>query len=364
MAEPKRYHIGINGPALCRAREKPCRYAELPHGEETEMILYWEKEQEEQNSDFLTGVSQNAEANNEHKQEVIQKLSSTKHYESANFMHSYTEEEVKVAMKVATEHLSTVGYTEVETEDSEWQTDGFSSVKRLKLKDGTRAYFKSISSNSRASESSFQYLGVSSLSAAVNEVNAYRLAESMGEEYRHLVPETSFTVYSGEIGSIQREVVETEGEVSPKLEDKSLRDDYRKAAIYDFISGNIDRHTGNFIYGEIDTEKHIALIDNSFAFPDHYNRVDIRDSVFADNRTVLNKAEEGYSEAYRIHDSDYDLDEKEVESLQRARESIKSWIEDSTIESYVGESALMRVDALLEKGKLMSISEWYRKEVL
>lgn len=362
------FHIGKNGPAQCRAQYRACRYSDFPHGTEQEVTVIWEKSQEEEHGDRLLGgvsskdVNKKVDlANDELRTRTVQTLSYSRHYESANKNYRYKDEEVAIAMKVASQELSSIGYTEVEKEDEEWSSNGFSSVRRLELKDGTRGYFKSVKSNSESSEGNFREFGTNSLTAAVNEVNAYRMAKLMGEGYENLVPETSFTVYDNQLGTLQRESVEMDEGVSAALYSDSLREDYRKAVIYDFVVGNLDRHTENFIYSRRGEDEHIVLIDNSFTFTDHNEFGMLNAANLADNNGVGSPWRKRDSD-YRITGEDEHFTEDEKAVLHNVRKGIKSWMDESTITEGAGNSLISRVDALLDKGKLICFSEWYDEE--
>ena len=373
MAETQLYHLGKNGPAPCGARKRLCRYAALPHGEEAQMITVWEKQNEEEHAEtFLAStsksISQNKsvgqEANQEshHKNLTAESLSEESHYVSLNDSYKYTEATSGVAKKVAIEHLSPVGYTEVEAEDEYWSTNGFSSVRRLKLSDGSHAYFKSVASNSERDEYTFADYGTSSLMAAVNEVNTYRLAQAMGAGYDELVPETSFTVYEGEMGTIQRESVEYDDSVDPKLT-ASLKRDYRKAVLFDFVIGNMDRHENNFLYTKRKGQLRMTLIDNSFTFPNCDAQGDINVSIFADNESVVRPWMPNFDKAYRIPAEELYLTEEEKDALVKAKEAVTSWKENGSISPGSMRDTIKRIDYTLESGMLKTFDFWYAEEM-
>ena len=364
MAETQLYHLGKNGPAPCGARKRVCRYAALPHGEESEMIAHWEAQQEAEYDDFLTGVSkpQVQEVEKNTKASTVESLSQKDKYRVASDGWVHSEEEIDVAMKVATEEVSPIGYTEVLQEDTAWATNGFSTVRKLELSDGTSGYFKSIKMNAENDESVFDEYGTTSLSAATNEVNAYRLAEALGDEYKDLVPETSFTVYNGEVGTIQRDAVEFRSHVEESFAgEERLKEDYRRAAIFDFVSGNLDRHRNNFLYSESNGEKRIVLIDNSFTFTDHEKFGDINTSIFADNDSVAPRYSNNKS-AYKLSEDDLVLTDDDRKRLNKVRSTISDWEKKGTILEGSARSFRDRIDALLEGESIPCFSNWYMEE--
>lgn len=367
MAESQLYHLGKNGPAPCGARKRVCRYAALPHGEEAQMIAHWEAQQEAKHDDLLTGVSKDKlltkESQNANKLQLRENLLDSNHYISRNEEFKYSRLEMKVAQKVATDHLSQIGYTKVEKEDVDWGSNGVSSVRRLELEDGSKGYFKSVFVNSEESEEIFIGFGSTALTAAVNEVNAYRLSQAMGAGYDHLVPETSFTVYDGQLGTIQKEAEESQNNSAYKLNRKSLREDYRKAAIFDFVIGNIDRHSENFICSELDGKMHFVLIDNSFSFPDADAQGSYNESIFADNEPTAPIWSEDYDDRVWPPPENSVFTDDEKKSLAKARKEILSWGENGSILKGPMNDAVKRIDHLLESGKMSSLSTWYFEEM-
>lgn len=377
----RKYHIGKNGPAVCNAHpERPggrsCRLGGSDgterHGTLAEVTALWEREQEElHGSTLLSGLSRAAaskpsgpaiegfEALRAHST-----LSNPSKYAPSDSDVRYKKAERTVALNLALESFSALSHTPVAEEDHLWVSQGFSSVHRYELADGSTAYFKPFTMNS-FEEFEYEEYGTTSLGASINEVNSYRLARAMGGGFKELVPETVFREIDGEIGTLQREVEEDSGLSSNFAKVPGLKDDYRKAAIFDFVIGSLDRHKDNYLYGLTEDGDHssrngIRLIDNSFSFPDEFEDSHFNCSIFATNRGAGSNygANGEWVELYNIPSRELGLKEDERLALTHARGAVQSWIEAKTIASGSGQKTLDRIDHLLQGGRIVSISDY------
>lgn len=353
-----KFHIGENGPAPCRARFRACKY-EVNGNSLEELTSIWEKQQEAAHADtMLVGVSRftyeepEPEAFvlsvDEQKAEATQLLSNRENYAPYNKHVEYEESDVDMAMKLALTDLSSFSYTPTDKRDVRWSTNGCSSVERYILEDGSVGYFKSIGVNSYQ-ESSFEDFQTTSLRAAINEVNAYRMAKALGSEYAEMVPETVIRDVNGSIGTLQREVKQG-AEYMDFDEEPTLRQDARRATIFDFVIGNQDRHDENFIlseYGEGEgSHPRIKLIDNSFSFPSE--GAPVNESVFTDGHGGSEDASDSF------------LTENDLDDLHRARTAVEGWMDSKTIDPNIGQSTIDRIDYLI-KGK-RTYSFWHYTE--
>lgn len=100
------------------------------------------------------------------------------------------------------------------------------------------------------------------------EAAAYALDKMMGGET--VVPPTVSRTLKGEAGSLQRfqpgskvahKISQAQGAEALPLEDASVR----RMQLLDFISGNTDRHNGNWL---VDKRGRAVAIDNGLSFPD------------------------------------------------------------------------------------------------
>lgn len=373
----QRFHIGKNGPAPCNAHPelpngRACRFGEDRHGSESEMIELWEIEQEAEHEGFLGGSSRSAVSG--HDRSWMQNfLADFAHYTcSSEDGEEYTEEDVEVAMRLASEPVSDLAATRVKDRDMEWFGGSSTSVQRYELMDSTIGYFKSFKENSRQSEFEFRAFGTSTLGAAINEVNAYRMAKLFGSGYDELVPRTVFREVDGEIGSFQEEVHEG-SELDRNFHRRpKLRQDYRAAAIFDFVIGNLDRHDGNYIYGTESNEDgsvstRIRLIDNAYSFPDFASKAIVNDSIFADNDTTegdFEIGEDGEDEeykGYKIPQSERRLTGDEISRLRTVRAGIEEWMDEGSIAQERGTAAIGRIDHLVKRGSLASLRRYLDK---
>lgn len=288
---------------------------------------------------------------------TVERLSNTRTYRPARGSGvRYSTDEKKIAVKLALETLSEISYMELDHVDRDFYSDSYTQVTRCILEDGSVGYFKCLMDNSFEDSEFISSYGTSTLNAAVNEVNAYRMAQVMGRGFEDLVPETVFREIKGRIGTIQREVLRNEDHHYSMVRDSRLmRADYRKAAIFDFIIGNMDRHSDNFIFSPIPGQGlRIRLIDHSFSFPQGYGKGSVNDCYFSDNYFVGN---------FQVPEEDFFLRPEERTAIRRARRALESWISYGTIAPSRGKFAIRRVDALLTANELQSLTSfWYGAE--
>jgi len=371
----QRYHIGKNGPAPCNAHPelpngRACRFGDDRHGSQTDMIELWEAEQEAENESFLGGTSRDSAVGN-HERSRMQKVLTdpTNYYSISEDGFEYSQEDVSVALNLGSLPLSNFAVGRVKDRDLSWKASGSTSVQRYELMDGSVGYFKGFQENSRYDEYGFRSFGTSTLGAAINEVNARRMAQLLGPGYEKLVPDTVLREIDGEIGSFQKEVPEG-SEMPPNFHRSSeLREDYRKAAIFDFVIGNLDRHDANLLYeatsGADGTEsKRLRLIDNAYSFPDMSSKTIVNDSMFADNDETDGDFEEDGDgeevefEGYFIPDGELQLTAQEIADLSRVRKGVRGWMRQGTIAQERGEATLARIDRLISGGKLTSLGDY------
>lgn len=356
----EKFHIGKNGPAICNARKIACRLGGTErHGTRDEMISLWEQEQEAALGDsMLSGVSRAVDEKDPSILSAKQTLGNRSNYKPAHSQTRWSESERAIAMKLALSNLSELSYVPIDHRDNGWSTDGCSVVERYVLKDGSVGYFKSFYENSYE-EGVFEDYGCTALGASINEVNTYRMAKLLGKGYDELVPETVLREVDGSLGTLQREVKE-DARVSRDLhKSKALQEDYRRAAVLDFVIGNLDRHSDNFLYGiEVGPRgkrSRIRLIDNSFTFATGESHHSINESLFAENSSLG-----GYYDrtGYTVPEVDKKLTADEVEALKRARAGVEEWISSKTIAHRRGKDTIKRIDYLLKEGRLSSFSEY------
>lgn len=272
----------------------------------------------------------------------------------------YTNREKTIASNLALESFSELSYLPILHKDEEWWCNSLSTVRRFALSDGAFGYFKPFNENSY-NERSFHDYGVTSLCASINEVNAYRLAQAMGAGFEDLVPETVMREINGEIGSLQREVKENDWMEINYLEDEQLREDYRKAAIFDFVVGNLDRHGDNFLYGydlkeDGSYQPRIRLIDNSFTFPRANSQIGyfFNHSLFADHSNPV----DSNTGRYYIATAQLGLQSGEVESLNRAKIVLNEWMEARSIGIRQAKAAINRINHLLKDKRMKTFSSY------
>ena len=362
----QKYHIGKNGPAPCNAHpERPngraCRFGEELHGTQAEMIELWEITQEELNGDHLAGARRE-DPDIERRNRATNSLSDQSKYTPLSKAVSYSDEDRAIAMRLALSNISKLSYMDIPGEDESWLTNGISTVQRYELEDGSYGYFKPFGENSYQ-ESEFANFGTNTLQAAISEVNAHRLSRAMGPGFDRLVPETVLREIDGKLGSIQREVYEDADSLRDFDEVPELKEDFRKAAIFDFVLGNLDRHDQNMLFGAEPDRKgglrdRIRLIDNSFGFPDPTRAVHYNWSIFTENQALRADRTDYYSAGYRVPDDELTLREDELEALRGARSEVQGWVDSRTIDSDRGQATVERIDYLLEENRISPLKRY------
>lgn len=364
----QKFHIGKNGPGPCNAHpERPngreCRFGEELHGTEAEMCALWEAEQEELNGDHLAGARRD-DPDIERRNRATNSLSDQSKYTPLSKSVSYSDEDRAIAMRLALSNITKLSYMDIPGEDESWLTNGISAVQRYELADGSYGYFKPFGENSYQ-EGEFANFGTNTLQAAISEVNAHRLSKAMGPGFDNLVPETVLREIDGKLGSIQREVYEDSYSLRDFDEVPELREDFRKAAVFDFVLGNLDRHDQNMLFGaELDGKgglrDRIRLIDNSFGFPNPTRAVYYNWSIFTENKPLRSDRSDYYSPGYKVPDDELSLREDELDALKGARVEVQSWIDSRTIDANRGQATIDRIDYLLEENRISPLKDYLR----
>lgn len=366
MKNKAEYHIGKNGPAPCPAKIK-CRLDSKHYSTKDEARDAYEKQQEQKkglhtsiskkrSNDTKSTVPDSRETAliNMHKNSITDRHkydvdSTMRKYDDDGGELEYSENDKDVAMKIAQSTTKRLSYDPVGNKNDAWvNEEGLTSVQKVTLENGDVGYFKAFRKNFVLEKSyQFNLYGLSSLGATTNEVNASRLANSMGNGYEKLVPETVIREVDGEIGSFQREVKSIDSDkisidgVSLNTDDNdvtsadktSFDQSFKRAAVFDYVIGSLDRHDDNVIIeNNSEDNPEVKLIDNSFSFPDY-------EYAIAFNGSVIND---------KVSEHESKLDQKDVESLHNGRNAIKDWMNDGTIDKIRGKQVLMRIDKLLE----------------
>lgn len=110
------------------------------------------------------------------------------------------------------------------------------------------------------------------------EVGAYIFAEALG--FGDLVPVTVAKEVDGEEGSAQQFIGEASVAMTMGQGKWDGPEDLTRAAVFDFVTANTDRHAGNWLVAE---DGKLRLIDNGFSFPNHRSGAWMRDSFIVRN---------------------------------------------------------------------------------
>jgi phage portal protein BeeE len=134
---------------------------------------------------------------------------------------------------------------------------GANAAHLVELSDGTKAVFKPASGEEAGLRDN-----IKAGTYYKREAVAYNIAKSVGMD--DLVPETVIRDVDGKQGSCQKFV--DKAEVAFRSGDKKWdgQEDSARIAAYDFITGNLDRHEGNWL---VQKNGKIALIDHGLTLP-------------------------------------------------------------------------------------------------
>jgi hypothetical protein len=184
------------------------------------------------------------------------------------------------------------------------------------------------------------------------------MAKLLGPAYAELVPETVLREIEGSLGTLQREAVQDPKVSKSYRTSIELMEDYRRASLFDFVIGNLDRHSDNFIYGiegsGAQKRSRIRLIGNSFGFPATVRSTMLNESIFADNLPA-----DGYEgRSYTIPSSSLGLTDDERRDLELAEEGVEQWIAAKTIAIRRGRATIKRIQFLLKQGKLGGFEDY------
>lgn len=338
-----KYHIGANGPAICKAEKIACRFE--THGTQAEIIAIWESSQAAVHADNMRGVSvKRSKQDSDLRTAAVEALAQDFSYDFGDLI-SYTDEEVQAAVRLAPITATELSYLPIE-EDLPVDVGSTTEIKRYRLSNGETMYFKHMV-NTEFNESILDHYEATTLSTSLNEVNAYRAAQLMGEGYQELVPETAFRIVDGVVGTASKEVPEDALVSRDFATEKQLQDDYRRAALLDFVIGSHDRHSENFLYGVENSngklQSRLRLIDNGLSFPPPDFNLSLYESMFTRGRL----------QDYSIEDRTLRRDEREA--LETLRDGVTEWIRSGTIVAERGEATLERIDRTLAAGELLKM---------
>ncbi len=157
--------------------------------------------------------------------------------------------------------------------------DNVNDVERVRLASGEEVVFKP-----KAGEIDDAREGVPDDTFYKREAAASLVADILG--FGDLVPQTTIRKVDGRIGSAQQyvpdaipaeETDDPRGYGSPQAS--------ARAAVFDYIIGQMDRHSGNWL---VTPDWKIVLIDNGFSFPTEYDWEDYDNREFLDHAAKNN----------------------------------------------------------------------------
>lgn len=298
-----KYHISknTNRPNICKAKVKDCPLGEnTPHFDSKEEAKLYIEDMNASTMDMFSTTSKktNEKTNNR----VISQGDSLKEsllesdfylqYSAVNPMYFQANPEMS---KIAVEVMKSIELTDFSSQDftsklKKVDLKVSSHVKILPLTNGDVGYYKSLPINYKKLTSVDSY-ETTNLKMMLNEVRAYNVAKVMG--YEDLVPETIIAqVSEDDFGSLQKGVKGGWGRINNI--DKEELTNNKRAAIFDFVIGSQDRHDNNYLFQtKANGSRTVALIDNSYAFPDS--------DLF-----YLNRSDFVCTESYKLNSNDVD----------------------------------------------------------
>ncbi len=138
---------------------------------------------------------------------------------------------------------------------------GINEVFLVQQPDGSEAIFKPVYGEAPARS------GVHAGTYWRREIASSQVAQALG--FGDLVPVTGVAKLGASVGSSQAFVPNAVTAKELPLQNKlDGPEDSARAAVFDYLTGNVDRHDGNWM---IDQTGKMKLIDNGLAFPSAYN---------------------------------------------------------------------------------------------
>lgn len=140
------------------------------------------------------------------------------------------------------------------------------------LSDGGKAVFKPASGEQAIGISEPVRSNIDAGTYHKREVAAYKLAEHLG--MKDMVPETASISHNGEVGSLQRwhsggKLLALQGDPNGRLEGGARFDheSSERMRVFDYVTGNSDRHAGNLLSDNSSGSPRPILIDHGLTFP-------------------------------------------------------------------------------------------------
>jgi hypothetical protein len=135
-------------------------------------------------------------------------------------------------------------------------------VRVVQFEDGVTGIFKPVEGEPDGIRNT-----VPDRTAYLREAAAYEVAKIVGME--DLVPATVVREIDGELGSVQEFIADADSDhgmydTEDIMDVGDFPDDVVRAAAFDFVIGNTDRHSGNWL---IKKNGKVVLIDNGLSFP-------------------------------------------------------------------------------------------------
>lgn len=209
---------------------------------------------------------------------------------------------------------------------------GVNAIQRLALEGGGEGYFKPFSGTEQDIARSY---GDHTNQQPIHEVAAWQLARNLGTEYASIVAHCGLRQHNGEWGSMSLGAPGTAfASVRPEkvkeiLATPETKKQFHDAAFLDALTGNQDRHGGNFLA----SNRGITLIDHGFAFSA---------SPWVES-TLLE---------YRVRGDAHELTDRESALLTSFLDSKDANGMEGILEPHRVEAMRKRAKAMLDKGSV------------
>ena len=171
----------------------------------------------------------------------------------------------------------------------------------------------------------------------LTEVCSYEISRALKFDF---VPPTISKIVGSEFGTVQQFVPGIEGIRIPLSERKNIFASQagREMAIYDFITGNRDRHDGNWMYDPV--KKKVWAIDNGNSFPTgqkyyiHSNFIKNFPGELSENEKYLINRKKSkvlrYVKSY-FGDSEARSAAKRIDFILKTGRMVNGWVEENTL---------------------------------
>ncbi|MFK0074610.1 hypothetical protein [Arthrobacter woluwensis] len=211
--------------------------------------------------------------------------------------------------------------------------DGVNDTRRVILADGTVGFFKSFEGLDKSCADAY---GHEDQLQPIHEAAGWQLAKNLGPEFQGMVPTCVVREVDGKVGSLAIFAPGVQGHFARSTPPAAA---VEKAAFFDALIGQQDRHRGNYLYHQ--GEKRLSLIDHGFTFALKASRC---------NQSVFTRR--------RRHGGKMALKAYEKRDLKRLLASEDLWGLEKILEPERATALRERAKRMLDSGKILDEGEY------